>query len=478
MLKKLDKVVIRSYILPLVITYLLTTFIFVMQFLWKYIDDIVGKGLELSLIAKLVVLFAIIILPMALPLAVLLASTMVIGNLAESNELTAYKALGISLIRVMFGLIFSALLMAIFAFYFSNRISPYVNLKFYTLLYDIRKQKPALDITEGVFYRGISNFAIKVKKKDKDNKTLYDIIVYDHTNSDNNSIVTAKKGEVLLSNTGQYLILNLYEGSQYQFKPNINKQDGSVKEMTQLSFKKWRKIFDLKEFKMERTDESLFKSNYAMYNSAQLRLLSDSVQMELNKSESNINQTIKNNFVPFKQDDISLSENDIMLKNISINLDSIYARNIDVRGTTMALGLVNGVIANIENSRDDIKWKLSDMAQYQIELYRKFSLSFACIVLMLIGAVMGAIVRKGGFGVPVLIAVLYFVAFHFFNVIGEKLAKNEVLPVAIGMWLSAIVLFPIALFLTYKAMNDSVIFRIESIQKTFHILKKKLPKAK
>ncbi|HNK91080.1 MAG TPA: LptF/LptG family permease, partial [Chitinophagales bacterium] len=135
MLKKLDKVVIRSYILPLVITYLLTTFIFVMQFLWKYIDDIVGKGLELSLIAKLVVLFAIIILPMALPLAVLLASTMVIGNLAESNELTAYKASGISLIRVMFGLIFSALLMAIFAFYFSNRISPYVNLKFYTLLY-------------------------------------------------------------------------------------------------------------------------------------------------------------------------------------------------------------------------------------------------------------------------------------------------------------------------------------------------------
>ena len=243
MLKKLDKVVIRSYILPLVITYLLTTFIFVMQFLWKYIDDIVGKGLELSLIAKLVVLFAIIILPMALPLAVLLASTMVIGNLAESNELTAYKASGISLIRVMFGLIFSALLMAIFFFYFSNRISPYVNLKFYTLLYDIRKQKPALDITEGVFYRGISNFAIKVKKKDKDNKTLYDIIVYDHTNSDNNSIVTAKKGEVLLSNTGQYLILNLYEGSQYQFKPNINKQDGSVKEMTQLSFKKWRKIF-------------------------------------------------------------------------------------------------------------------------------------------------------------------------------------------------------------------------------------------
>jgi len=476
MLKKLDKVVIRSYILPLVVTYLLTTFIFVMQFLWKYIDDIVGKGLELRLILQLVGLFAIIILPMALPLAILLASTMVIGNLAESNELTAYKASGISLLRVMYGLIFSAILMAAAAFYFSNRISPYVNLKFYALLYDIRKQKPALDIAEGVFYRGISNFAIKVKKKGSDNKTLYDIIVYDHTQSNNNTIVTAKKGVVFLSNTGQYLILNLYDGSQYQFQPMINKSEDSPKEMTCLSFKKWQKIFDLKEFKMERTDESLFRSNYVMYNVGQLQFLKDSMQNEINEAESRLNQDIKQIFIPFKEKYIEAEEKKDTIKHKTISIDSIFKGSIDVRGTTMALSLINGAISNIENTNNDVKWKIDDKILYLIEIYRKFSLSFACIVLMLIGAVMGAIVRKGGFGVPVLIAVLYFVAFHFFNVIGEKLAKEGILPAAVGMWLSTIVLLPAAILLTYKALNDSALFQTEKFRRVFYILKQKLNK--
>ena len=228
----------------MLVTFLISLFVLLMQFLWKYIDDIVGKGLELNLVFNLVILFAIIILPMALPLAILLASTMVMGNLAETNELTAYKSCGVSLLRVMRSLIVISIFMAIFAFYFSNRISPYVNLKFFTLLYDIRKQKPALDIKEDVFYRGISSFAIKIDKKGKDNQTLYGILVYDHSSgSGNDVIVTAKKGEIKLSNTGQYLILTLYEGNQYQFQQRKNKQDNSKKEMTKMYLKKWRKIF-------------------------------------------------------------------------------------------------------------------------------------------------------------------------------------------------------------------------------------------
>lgn len=474
MFKKLDIVVVRSYILPLVITYLLTTFIFVMQFLWKYIDDIVGKGLELNLILKLVVLFSIIILPMALPLAILLASTMVIGNLAESNELTAYKSCGISLLRVMRGLMVVALIMALFAYYFSNRISPNVNLKFYTLLYDIRKQKPALDIKEDVFYRGISSYAIKIGKKDADNKTLYDISVYDHTNSNNNLIVTAKKGEIFLSNTGQYLILTLYNGNQYQFQPNVNKTDQTVKEMTQMSFKKWRKVFDLKEFKMERTDESLFKSNYVMYNVNQLRMLKDSVQGEIDNELKNMQVQLKSYFKPFQTIpviDVAFKDT---IKHKIPQLDSIFERRLDAGSTAIALSNVNSIISNINTVEDGLKWKKHDKIQYLVELYRKFSLSFACIVLMLIGSVMGAIVKKGGFGFPVLVAVLYFVAFHFFNVIGEKLAKSEVIPPAIGMWLAAIVLLPIALFLIYKASKDEEIFKTDKLQIAFYNLKSKL----
>jgi lipopolysaccharide export system permease protein len=477
MLKKLDKVVVQSYILPLVVTYLLTTFIFVMQFLWKYIDDIVGKGLELYLIFKLVALFAIIILPMALPLAILLASTMVMGNLAESNELTAYKSCGISLLRVMRGLIFSAILMSAFAFYFSNRISPYVNLKFYALLYDIRKQKPALDIKEGIFYRGITHFAIKIKKKDSDNKTLYDIIVYDHTATGNDLIVTAKKGEILLSNTGQYLILNLYDGNQYQFQPKMNTKEPDVKEMTVMTFKKWRKIFDLKEFKMQRTDESLFKSNYVMYNVKQLQILRDSVRRDINETESRLSVQIKETFVPASKT-FSYSKTNDTLQLKPVAMDSIFARKLDAHGATLALERANSMISNVNSTIDNLKWKYSDENQYLIEFYRKFSLSFACIVLMLIGAVMGAIVRKGGFGFPVLIAVLYFVAFHFCNVIGEKLAESGVLPVVVGMWLAAIVLFPVAIFLLYKALNDSVIFRTEGLQQVFGFVKNKIKREK
>lgn len=469
MFKKIDKVVARSYILPLMVTYFLTTFVFVMQFLWKYIDDIVGKGLELYLVFKLVLLFSIIILPMALPLAILLASNMVMGNMAENNELTAYKSCGISLLRVMRSLIFISILMAIFAYYFSNRISPNVNLKFYTLLYDIRKQKPALDIKEDVFYRGISSFAIKIDKKDKDNKTLYGILVYDHSSgSGNDVIVAAKKGEIKLSNTGQYLILTLFDGNQYQFQPKKNKNDPSKKEMTKMYFKKWRKIFDLSEFKMQRTDENLFKSNYVMYNTTQLKYLADSVQKEINNSYVEIGNNTKSNFSPFKTKIASSDTN--MHK---INLNDIYKRKLDANTTQTALNLANSMIASISSSKDNLKWKFDNKIQYLIEWYRKFSLSFACIVLMLIGAVMGAIVRKGGFGFPVLISVLYFVAFHFFNVIGEKLAKSAILPVAVGMWLSAIVLFPIALFLTYKALNDSVIFRVEGYQKLIQKIKRK-----
>lgn len=464
--KKVDRKVLSAFILPLIITYGLTTFIFVMQFLWKYIDDIVGKGLEMSLVLQLVKLFAVIITPMSLPLAVLLASNMVIGDLAENNELTAFKASGISVIRVMSSLIVFSIVLAGSAFYFSNYVLPKVNLKFYALLYDIRKSKPALDIQEGVFYRGLSGFALKIDKKAADNQTLYGITVYDHSqNNGNKLLVLAEKGKISLSNTGQFLILELYNGKQYQydFKRNKNNVDDNIQdEAMEMHFKSWRKVFDLNEFQMKRTDESLFKANQVMYSINQLKEQADSLNKDITSRWDNTYVTY-NNLVPSNKKGIELLEsNNINDTNkvaiINIDINDVYKRNFKSNTTTIANSTISNMIQTLESTEQDMGWRRAFYYSYVAEIYRKYSLSFACIVLLIVGGMMGAIVRKGGFGVPILVSVLYFVVFHVLNVTGEKLAKAEVIPMPIGMWLSTIVLLPLAIYLSYRTVNDANVF--------------------
>lgn len=463
MLKRVDRVVLGSFIIPLIITFGLTSFIFMMQFLWKYIDDIVGKGIETSLLLKLIALFTLTIVPMALPLAILLASTMVIGNLGENNELTAYKTGGLSLLRIMGSLIVFTIFLAGFAFYFSNNILPKVHLKFYSLLFDIRKQKPALDIKEGVFYRGISGFAIKVQHKDEDNRTLHDIMVYDHSQGrGNDNVVLAQKGDIALSNTAEHLILTLYNGKQYQDVKSKNKKttDKPQPEQTTMEFKQWRKVFDLREFKMTRTDQSLFKSHFMMYNAKQLMKEADSTRKDIERKVAEIRM---NNGMYFA---VLRNNLDTVIKKAvpippKIKIDDIFKRYITPTTLNLAKSNVQSEVSYSQMVQSDLDFKQSNYVNYYCEWYRKFSLSFTCLVLLFVGCSMGAIVRKGGFGVPILIAVLYFVLFHVLNVIGEKLAKELIIPPFAGMWMSSLVLMPLALFLTYKANIDSVIFRVE-----------------
>ncbi len=464
MLKRVDKVVLGSFIVPLLITFGLTSFIFMMQFLWKYIDDIVGKGLEMSLLLKLIALFTLTIVPMALPLAILLASTMVIGTLGENNELTAYKTGGLSLLRIMRSLIIFTIFLAFGAFYFSNTILPNVHLKFYSLLFDIRKQKPALDIKEGVFYRGISGFALKIQHKDDDNKTLYGIMVYDHSQGKgNDNVVLADKGDVALSNTGDHLILTLYNGKQYQdVQPRAFRSDGDKMEQTIMEFKQWRKIFDLREFKLTRSDQSLFKSNFIMMNTSQLMYEADSTRKDMEKRIYEIRLNNATYFSVLKPTEDSASKQFLASTSFNnLNINDVFNRNISQSCLALSRSNVQGLLNYAISTQGDLEFRQSNYINLYCEWYRKFSLSFACIVLLFVGCAMGAIVRKGGFGIPILIAVLYFVLFHVLNVIGEKLAKEAVIPASIGMWLASAVLLPLALFLTYKANNDSVLFRGE-----------------
>ena len=481
-MKKVDRVVLGSFIIPLLITFSLTSFIFMMQFLWKYIDDFVGKGLETSLLVRLVGLFTLTIVPMALPLAILLASTMVIGTLGENNELTAYKTGGLSLLRIMGSLIVFTVFLSFAAFYFSNNVLPKVHLRFYSLLYDIRKQKPALDIKEGIFYRGISGFALKIHHKDADNKTLYGIMVYDHSQGKgNDNVVLADKGEIALSNTGQHLILTLYNGKQYHdVKKRSSTSYNQYTEQTVMEFKKWRKIFDLKEFKMTRTDQSLFKSHYIMYNARQLMKEADSSRKEIERRVDDIKLNEANYISALKT--IPDSVKPLQVKNILVKLsvNDVFKRNITANALSLAKSNVQSFSDYIRMSKSDLDNMQGNYVNYYCEWYRKFSLSFACLVLLFVGSSMGAIVRKGGFGMPILIAVLYFVLFHVLNVTGEKLAKGLIIPPFAGMWLSSLVLMPLALFLTYKANNDSVLFRKEGyinlIKKIMYIFKKQYHK--
>ncbi|MDB5226658.1 MAG: putative permease, partial [Bacteroidota bacterium] len=348
------------------------------------------------------------------------------------------------------------------AFYFSNTILPHVHLKFYSLLFDIRKQKPALDIKEGVFYRGISGFALKIKHKDPDNKTLYGIMVYDHSQGrGNDNVVLADKGDIELSNTAEHLILTLYRGKQYQDIQKRGVQIGEVKpEQTIMEFKQWRKIFDLREFKMTRTDQGLFKYNYIMLNAKQLRKEADSSRKDIEKRVNEIRMNNSNYFTALRKLPDSIRKKSIVPP-VKIDINNVFKRNINLDCLNQAESNITALVNYMQVTDSDLEFREDNYVSIYCEWYRKFSLSFACLVLLFVGCAMGAIVRKGGFGMPILIAVLYFVVFHVLNVIGEKLAKELIIPASIGMWLSSIVLFPLALFLTYKANNDSVIFRTE-----------------
>jgi lipopolysaccharide export system permease protein len=250
-------------------TFAVVMFILLMQFVWKYIDDFVGKGLEWHLILELMFYVSVTLVPMALPLAILLASIMTFGNLAESYELTALKSAGMSLQKVMKPLTITTVLMAIGAFLFANYVLPVANLKMGTLLYDITHQKPSLDIKEGIFYKGIQDFTIKVAKKDASKNTLYNILIYDHTQRQgNNKVVMAKEGNMKMSADENFLLITLKNGNSYE--EVVSQNNKGFKPLTRTSFKEETIVMDMRDFKMIRTDESLFKDNYQMMNVTQL----------------------------------------------------------------------------------------------------------------------------------------------------------------------------------------------------------------
>jgi len=457
--KKIYLFVIKLYLGPLVMTFFIALFILLMQFLWKYIDDFVGKGLEWYIIAQLMFYASATFVPLALPLAILLSSLMTFGNLGEKYELTAIKAAGISLRTIMKPLIIMSLFISGIAFYFSNNVMPYANLKFKTLLYDVQSKKPAVNIQEGMYYDGIEGYIIKVGKKDRDGKTLHNIMIYDHTDRIGNSKLTiAKSGKMELTSDNRFLFFTLYDGNNYDEDlstyENIQKRP-----MVRSSFREEFRRFDLSAFAFSKTNEGLYKNHFQMLNLKQLTETEDTLKIALKTKKAEFFKNTMNRiqFFTLQYDTLQQSKADTLLA-----LKKDFISNIDVSRKNIileaALQSARGAKNEIEYWVIDFKDNEEYIRRFDIEWQRKFTLSIACLILFFIGAPLGAIIRKGGFGLPVVMSVLFFVIFHIISMIGEKSAREGVFGAFEGMWLSSLVFLPIGIILTIKATTDSPIF--------------------
>ncbi len=481
-MKRLHSFIVKSYIGPFIAAFFITEFILLMQFLWKYIDDLVGKGLGVWVIFKLFAFISAGLVPMAMPIAVLLSSIMTFGNLGENYELTAMKSAGISLLKIMLPLIIFNFMISFSSYLFYNDIMPYTNLKARSLLYDIRQQRLDISIKGGIFYNGIDNYSIKVGRKNIENGMLYDMMIYDHTERRGNvNLTLADSGYIKMTPDKQYLILKLYNGSKYI---NVKEDRTSNRHYNTYPHEKHRfeeetVTMKLKGFGLKRTDEQLWKEHFEMMNTKQLKHASDSLKqtLEINKNKFAQN-LIKTNYFK-KEIKVDSLKNKINYSKIKIiNIDSIYnsknkTERIDI--IKRAINYARSAKTYISSSNEDFKNRKKWIVRHDVEYYKKFAIPVACFILFFIGAPLGAIIRKGGLGWPVLISVFFFVLYYVISMISEKSVKEGLLPAFEGVWLASAVLLPIGVFLTYKSNNDSVIFNVDTY---FEPIKKLLKKRK
>jgi lipopolysaccharide export system permease protein len=559
--KKLDILIIKAFIGPFLATFFVTLFVLVLQFMWLYIDDFVGKGLDTFTVLRMLMYVAATTVPLALPLAVLLSSIMTLGNLGETYELVAIKSAGISLLRFLSPLFFVSIGITIVAFYFNNDVLPYANLKMNTLKYDIIVSKPAFAIKEGVFYDKIEGFVIKIGKKERDDSTIRNVVIYEqNTNGLQDNMIIADSGTMVVSPDKQSLIFTLRDGSRYQEK---GERGSTGTDLIRTSFHTYKKILDLSSFRMNKTEDSTFKDNYQMKSVIQLAKMIDSIKgvrdrythqaalgvarslqfasyldttgwdaVEKKRAYSkyllpidSVRDTLRREWAVAlrRQDSTDRAQDSIRKKQDSQRLAQQALdkerRKSDPKGAAPAsagsappgaAGTAAGpvaapapgqapVYAASRISKTPPEPRFSDLVPDSVRLnvmdkainmissakvvviqpaalytnekktllhheeawHEKFTMAVACLVMFLIGAPLGSIIRKGGIGMPLVFAVIFFVIFFLLNNFGRKFVGQAVLSPPAGMWMPTYVLTPIGLFLIYKALNDSQLFNKE-----------------
>jgi lipopolysaccharide export system permease protein len=429
-----------------------------MQFFWLWIDDFVGKGLSTRIILEFTWYQTAALVPLALPLAVLLSSLMTFGNLGESFELVAIKSAGISLIRFMRPLFIVSLFLCFLAFLFANYVMPVAVLKSKTLLGDIYITKPAFELREGVFYNKIEGFAIKVGKKENDS-IIHDVIIYEKGGSLQDNFIVAKNGLMRITDNRRFLEMKLFDGWRYEERGE--RYSNNSPDFIRLGFKEYTKEFDLSSLQFRKTSDSLYQNNQQMRNMKQLDYAIDSLKRDLVKLRLRTNKEVLAFFQFNKYLDSGWKKRDTLtfqpVKNFNALIPDSLRSAINEKAYNQAVSAksVNDIlVAEYESKKKDLRL-------HQIEWHRKVALSLACLVLFLIGAPLGSIIRKGGLGTPLVFAIIFFMVFYFLSNTGQKFAKEGAMSPFMGMWLSTFVLVPIGVFLTYKALEDSQLFNKE-----------------
>ena len=479
--KRLHIFMLQTFLPLFAMTFLIVLFIVLMQFLWKYIDQLVGKGLGMDVIGELFFYAALSMVPMALPLAILLASLMTFGNLGEKFELTAMKASGISLIRVMAPLMVVVGILSVAAFFFQNNVLPKAQVKMWTLLFSVRQKSPEVEIPENVFYDQIPGYNLLVKEKNKDTGMLYDVMIYDVNRGDNVTILLADSARMAMTPEMSHLYLHLYEGEQFENLREQRTNDRNVPFRRETFFDKQILIpFDAN---FNRLDEQGMRQQYVGKNITELHQSIDSIgervdsignlfARDLRRDASSvlpkpdmINTTLSDGSVDEyavkRREELKRQEEELAKTARPLSIDSILNSMPPAQAAQLVAQAI-GVSREHQNINEfkslTIEEEKKSIRRHEIELIKKYTLSVACIIFFFIGAPLGAIIRKGGLGTPLVVSIFLFLIYYIFDNTGYKLARDGRWPVEAGIWLSTMVLAPLGAYVTWKAMNDSSVF--------------------
>ncbi len=463
--KRLDRFILKSYLGPLGLTFSIAVFVLLLQFLWKQIEKIVGKGLEIGVIFEMIAYACATLVPMALPLSILLASIMTMGNFGERYELVAMKSSGLSLWRILRPLIVLSLCFCGLAFVFSNNVIPKATTELRLLLYEINTKKPALNIRPDEFYSEIENYTIRIGSKDKSGRYLKDIIIYDHSKDMGNvSVTVADSGQMYSEADGNTLVFHLFSG--YTFEEDVSGENAIKRPLMRVNYSEQIIRFDVSDFAYQKTDENRYDGHYKMLNVVELTRSLDTLNASNEKYRGFIQQRVFDRL-----------NNETVFRQNAMAFDCTKSKEVPKQYKALVAQIDDPRQQYYENEINTYEMKMLSDEEYrrrhEIELHRKFTLSAACLILFFIGAPLGAIIRKGGLGMPVVISTLAFVIYYIVGQVGENMAMEAKLPVWLGMWLSSLIFLPIGLVLTMKATSDSSVLSLDSWSKFFRTIKQK-----
>jgi len=480
-IKKIDSYIFKRFISLFLMTFLICIFILLMQFLWKHISELVGKGVSWSVLAEFFLYAIFTLVPMALPLAILLASLMTFGNLGENFELSAMKSAGISLFRIMRPLILFISLVCIGAFFFSNDILPKSQAKLWALVLSLKEKSPEFDINEGEFSHEIPQVNLYVRSKK--NHLLKGLMIYNFSEGfDNATVTVADSGRIQFTSDNKYLVLSLYNGESFEnLKDQIMSNSPTSIPYRRETFKSKIMLIDFNS-QFNRFDESLLHDTQVSKNIKQLTQSIDSVSKISNSITATQSKEMVNKHFFGRDQAIGQNLNDSLKKNrTQLNADSLFltlSQQAMVTASNNALERAKSIQQTVEYNKTSLNPTMRYQLSHEIERHTRFTLSFACLIFFFIGAPLGAIIRKGGLGMPVVVSVIMFIIYYIIQNTGFKLARESIWPTFEGMWLSSAVLLPVGIFLTYKAAVDASLFNPEQYLKVLSQVKEKLYKLK